>query len=134
MATFKQIPADLARHLISFVDRRNLGKSIDIGGKAYTLDHISHNTSAFWRSRGLSVYFRTGRSVIRLSDHWSKSNGFERSRKLNCGLISGQDWQIENRDMNKLYCEKYAGRFPFEMLAGKCGLSKLNKTCEHWRG
>lgn len=132
MATFHEIPHDLARQLVDFIDRRNLGKSVTIDGVDYTLDFISHNTSAFFRSRGLSVYFRTGRSVIRISDHWSRSSHFERSRKLNCGSISGKTWEIENKSGRKVQCARYAGRFPFEMLAGRCGLSVLNRECDHW--
>lgn len=132
MATFKHIDSNLAKALIAFIDRRNLGKSVDVDGKSYRLDYISHNSSAYWQSRGLSVYFRCGRSIIRISDHWSQSNGFDRSKKLNCGSISGKWWTIENAGAAKLYCSKYAGKFPFEMLAGICGLSALNKECDHW--
>lgn len=134
MAKFREIPTAVARELIGFIDRRNIGKSLEIDGVSYTLDYISHNSSAFWRSRGLSVYFRTRRSVIRISDHWSSSNGFERSRKLNCGPISGKTWVIDNTSRTRLACFKYAGRFPFEMLAGICGLSVLNRECDHWQG
>lgn len=133
MATFQEIPAPLAMALIDFIDRRNIGKSIEFEGVEYVLDFISHNTSAFFQSRGLSVYFRTGRSVIRISDHWSASNHNARSGKLNCGLISGKRWEIDNRSTRKLACFRYAGRFPFQMLAGKCGLSVLNRECDHWK-
>jgi len=133
MATFTEIPADIANQLVAFIDRRNLGRAIEIDGTSYTLDFISHNTNAFFQSRGLSVYFRAGRSVIRISDHWSSSTGFERSRKLNCGSISGKQWNIDNRSGRKVFCPKYAGRFPFEMLAGRCGLTVLNRECDHWK-
>lgn len=131
-ATFKQIPNDLANKLLAFVDRRNLGKSTEIDGVSYTLDHISQNSSKFWKSRGLSVYFRAGRSVIRISDHWSKSTGNDRSRKLNCGFIGDCQWFIDNDGGAPLSLDKYAGKFPWKMLAGKCSLATLNKTCDHW--
>lgn len=132
MATFKKINSKVARQLVDFIDRRNLGKAVVIDGKEYVLDHISHNPSGFFNSRGLSVYFRVGKSIVRISDHWAASpEAFARSRKLNCGHISGKQWVTEA--VEKVYCHKYAGRFPFEMLAGICGLSVLNKECDHWR-
>lgn len=131
-ATFRQIPAKLATQLLDFVHQRNIGKSVNIDGQRYTLDHISKNSSKFYRGRSLSIYFRTGRSVIRISDHWSQSNGNDRSVKLNCRFIDEHWWAIDNDGSAPLSFGRYTSRFPWRMLAGKCGLSTLNKTCDHW--
>lgn len=130
-AAFKPIPITLANKLLAFLDRRNLNKSIEIDGKSYELIFISQNSSAFFKSRGLSVYFKTGRSIIRISDHWAQSIGNDRSRKLNCGSISGKSW-VMSAAAPRVYCSKYAGKFDWVMLAGICGLSALNKTCDHF--
>ena len=45
--------------LLDFIKKRNIGKSIDINRNAYTLVHINLSRNAFWRSRSLSVYFKT---------------------------------------------------------------------------
>lgn len=130
--TFRQIPDTIANALLDFASRPNIGKSIDVAGETYTLDYISQNSSRFFQSRGISVYFRVGRSVVRISDHWCQSNRHDRSRKLNCGSISGQFWRIENRDAGTLFWGRYSGAYPWVMLAGRAGLNVLNKTCDHW--
>lgn len=131
VVTFKQIDDDLARTLMGFVHGRNLGKSITVGGKEYTLDHISYSKRRF--GRGISVYFTVDRSVIRISDHWSESNGHARSRKLNCGQVADAYWTIENdADRPLLEWDYRAGRFPHRVLAGRAGKSVLNKSVDHW--
>lgn len=130
-AKFKPIDPVLAQKLLAFVDRRNLEKAVEIDGTTYTLVYISQNSSAFFQSRGLSVYFKTGRSIIRISDHWAKSVGNDKSRKLNCGSISGKTW-IMDGETQRISFDKYSGKYPWVMLAGKCGLTSLNKTCDHF--
>lgn len=130
-AKFKPIDPALAKKLLAFVGRPNLGHAVEIDGVTYTLVYISQNSSAFFRSRGLSVYFKTGRSIVRISDHWSESIGNDRSRKLNCGSISGKIWVMAGATA-RIEFGKYAGKYPWVMLAGKCGLTSLNKTCDHF--
>lgn len=130
-AKFSPIRPELARELLTFVSAANVGKAIEIEGKTYRLDHISRNSSRFFQSRGLSIYFRTGRSVIRISDHWGASVGNEKSRKLNCGSISGKFWTLAG-PTDRLSFDRWAGKYPWVMLAGICGLASLNKTCDHW--
>lgn len=132
MITFRPIPDTIANQLLEFATRPRIGKSIDIEGETYTLDYISQNSNRFFQSRGMSVYYRVGRSVVRISDHWSASNHHPRSRKLNCGSISGQFWGIDNSSANTLSWGRYAGQYAWVMLAGRAGLSRLNKTCDHW--
>lgn len=131
IAKFKPIDPALARALLEFVDRRNLGKTVEIDGQDYVLSYISQNSNAFFQSRGLSIYFKTARSIIRISDHWSKSLGNDRSRKLNCGSISGKTWILDGAT-DRISFDRYAGKYPWVMLAGRCGLASLNKTCDHW--
>lgn len=130
-ATFKPLPRHIAQALADFITVKNLNQSVEIDSKAYTLVFISHNTSAFWRSRGLSAYFKTGRSIVRVSDHWAASEGYDRSRKLNCGSISGKKWVLTGK-AEKVSATWRAGKYPWELLAGTCGLSSLNKTCDHF--
>jgi hypothetical protein len=130
--TFQQIPNELAYRLLAFASKTRMGRTIEIDGKAYKLDHISQNSSQFYKSRGMSVYFRVDRSVIRISDHWCASNHHPRSRKLNCGSISGQFWAIDNGTADTLSWMPYAKQYPWVMLAGRAGLSVLNQTCDHW--
>lgn len=130
-ATFKPVSRDIAQRLADFICSKNVGKSVAINGETYRLDYISRNSSQFFRSRGLSAYFRVGRSVVRISDHWSKSKGHERSRKLNCVSISGKQWELAGRS-EKIYLSWQSGKYPWVLLAGRCGLSSLNKTCDHF--
>ena len=131
--TFKQVDSTLAIKLLAFVDRRNIGPAIKIDGVDYKMDYISQNSSAFFKSRGMSVYFLAEGDVIRISDHWAFSNFYPRSHKLNCISVSGHRWGIDNSPDSKLYCLRYTGRFPFEMLAGRASLEELSQSCDHWR-
>lgn len=133
-ANFKQIDDALANQLLAFVRTNNIGKSITIDGKIYTLDHISQSSSQFFQSRSISIYFRTGRSIIRISDHWSRSNHHPKSRKFNCGSLGGHfcQWVIDDKTPTTLDCTYRCGKFAHKMLAGICGLTVLNKTAPHW--
>jgi hypothetical protein len=125
-ATFKPLPLPLAGQLLAFVRARNVGKAIVIDGRAYTLEHISRGTNAFWRSRSFSVYFRAGRSVIRISDHWSRSNHAPRSQKLNCGSIRSCRWAIDNRAADIFEANALgSGRYPYRLIAGRCALKSF---------
>lgn len=130
-AIFQPIASALTLALLDFVGAKNLNKTVEIDGKSYTLVFISKNSSAFFRSRGLSVYFKTGRSIIRISDHWAASVGNDKSRKLNCGGISGNRW-IMTKSAPRIYFGRFCGKYPWVMLAGKCGLRSLNRTCDHF--
>ncbi|MSS45276.1 hypothetical protein FYJ43_04290 [Cutibacterium sp. WCA-380-WT-3A] len=134
VATFTQIDNALARTLLAFVDRRNIGKAITIDETNYVLDYISQSTNASRHSRGLSVYFTVRRSVIRISDHWSESHGYPASRKLNCGAIDTAYWVINNDPAHGTISSTYhAGKHPHRLLAGICGKTVLNTTVNHWR-
>ena len=85
----------------------------------------SVNRNARYKSRGLSFYFvnESNDYIIRISDHWSKSN-YNRSQKLNCGDIASCYWTN--------YGEKFSIRIPSEtysseMIAGKCDFDDFQK-------
>ena len=130
--TFKPISDEIALQLIAFVNQRNLGKSITIDGKTYTLDHISIGKSAFWKSRSYSVYFRVGRSVVRISDHWSETTHHPRSQKLNCGAIRSAYWVLADKSRQTLESTYQSGQYPWALKAGIAGLTALNKSVDHW--
>lgn len=131
--TFKEVDQSLARRLLAFVSARNEGRTIVIDGEAYTLDYISWGVNPLLRSRGLSIYFRVGADVIRISDHWAASNHHDRSRKLNCGRIDRHIWRIDNTSTDTLSCAWRAGRFPWIMLAGRASVADLTAAgCDHW--
>lgn len=96
-AVFRPVETAIANALLDFTERRHLNQSIMIDNKTYTLFHISQNSSAFFRSRGLSIYFKMARSIIRISDHWAETKGYEKTRKLNCGTISGKHWTLPHK-------------------------------------
>lgn len=134
-ATFNPLDREVARALLKFAAQRSaVGRTIELGGRVYTLEHISRTTSAFWRSRGLSIYFRSGRSVVRISDHWSQSRHHRRSRKLNCGHIASCFWSIRNRADDAMECYDFGGKYPYKMIAGICGLNGFKKAIGHEAG
>jgi len=47
--TFQQIPNELAYRLLAFASKTRMGRTIEIDGKAYKLDHISQNSSQFYK-------------------------------------------------------------------------------------
>ena len=150
MAKFKEFSKDISKILIEFSKKRNtkIGDCIMIGDQQYTLTHKSISSSKFWHSSSISIYFHNKRSIIRISNHWSKSNNFPHCKKLNCGRIGinvigydknnypqysrGQFWQLDDKT-DQRFEEKYSvSRYPITLIAGKCGLSVLNKQCNHW--
>ena len=125
-AYFKPLAPTIGRALVAFAYRRNLGKAVTIDGKRYTLRHLSIGKNAMFRSRGYSVYFERGRSVVRVSDHWSASRHSPRSGKLNCGFLRSCSWKILDRkgdrfEASGLECGKYA----YTLLAGMCSLKSF---------
>lgn len=150
MADFKEIPSAVVDKLVDFAYRKNIGKSISIDGKTYTLNFISESSSAFFHSRCVSIYYKTGSSIVRLSDHWSSSNGFAKSRKMNCGPIGkgkkevdkfgevsyggAPYWNLKNKTQDYTPCNRFGfGKYGTKIFGGICGLSVLNKECDHWK-
>lgn len=150
MAIFKEISQDLAHELVTFAKRRGVkaGDSIVIEGKKYIFNYRSQNKDSFFHSRSISLYFRVGRSVVRIADHWSKSKLFDRSRKMNCGRLGGGIcgvdekgyalyskgvfWELANKTRKQVYF-MFFNRFESPLIGGICGLKVLNKECNHWK-
>lgn len=131
--TFKQIKKEIARQLVNFSEKAKIGDTIKIDGKTYTFNYQARSSSAFFKSRGLSLYFRVNRSVVRISDHWAKTNHHPRSKKFNCVSVSGKYWNLNDSNSDTISTSAFrAGKYPFELKAGIAGLSKINKDCEHW--
>jgi len=131
---FKEIDYEVALKLIEFSSYKKIGETIYINGSSYTLDFISRNSCEFFKSRGISIYFLTKRSVVRISDHWARTNHHPKSNKLNCGLISGKTWVLNDKSPKTISINKFScGKYPFVVKAGIAGLSKINLDCEHWR-
>ena len=121
---------DLVAALLDFAMHKNIGKVITVQGTDYELDYISESHRPI--GRGLSIYYRVGRSILRISDHWSRTQGYERSRKLNCGGIDTAWWELVGPAREYSF-NRYSGTYPWRMLAGKAGLGKLNKSVDHWK-
>lgn len=119
-ATFSSISSSLANELMDFASYKNLNKEVEIGKRKYRLLHISHKTSSFFKSRGISVYFQNGNWIIRISDHWSESNHFERSQKLNCVKVSTCVWKINNKKSDAFYFSGLGSRkYDYRMIGGR---------------
>ena len=151
VAIFKEIPARLASRLVAFGEdwRNKVGDAVTIDGLSYVMTYRHAGKNKFFRSRGISIYFHVGRSIIRLSDHWSQSNNFPKSKKMNCGIIGssfigydnddnklysrGVRWSIDNKTKTRIMTRMLGGRYPSYLMAGICGLTVLNKECDHWK-
>lgn len=102
-------------------------ETIEVNGNLYYVDYESIKKNAFFRSRSFSIYLipKGGRGVIRISDHWSKSN-FARSKKFNVGFIRSCYWELPKN------AESFAVRLPSEkyqsvLVAAKISFNKLQK-------
>ena len=129
LADFSVISPELTEALfLASTGRKALkeGESIEIGGRTYTLDHISFSAyNPFFRQRGLSIYYRTGDSIVRLSDHWSNTGStFVKSRKLNCGRISSCLWNLNGAKNTDLVDMKghQSGKYPWRIIGGEARL------------
>lgn len=82
------------------------------------VDYQSERKNAFFHTRSLSYYFVSEENdfVIRISDHWSKSNSI-RSNKLNCGYIRSCYWTT---DGSRFTYQIPSQRYPSELIAGIC--------------
>lgn len=134
-AVFKPIEMELIVKLMDFARyRSNIGKTICIEGVEYELKHVSMKKNFRTKSRSLSVYFLVGKSVIRISDHWSETKNHPRSKKLNCGQIDSAWWELDDKDRETLEFKGLeSGKYPWVLKGGICGKTVLNKTVDHWK-
>ncbi len=131
--TFKEVERSLAWSLVDFVDnQRKIGKSLEIDGKTYTLETITSFSA--YGERGMTFVFEVDRSIIRISDRWSKSNFHPRSKKFNDSLLQANGvkysryvhFEIDNKSKSKLFSTYRAGKYGYDMLAGIVSKAKLN--------
>lgn len=130
--TFKRFEYRIADILLSNLKEAKKQGYLMVEGNKYILLFESKNKNRTYRSRGFSYYFRLKNSIIRISDHWSSSNFNDRSKKLNCGYIShDQYWIIDNKI--KSFPFRFSGeKYDSYLLAGIVGLAKLRKSCKHF--
>ena len=89
------------------------------------IDFESEKKNSFFQIRSLSYYFISENNdfVIRISDHWSKSN-YEKSRKLNCGYIRSVWWTNYGE---KFYYRLPAQSYGSDLIGGICYFKDFNK-------
>lgn len=132
-ATFKGVPPRIGRQLARFAVPKNIGKTVKIDGETYTLDHVSAGSNSFFRSRGFSAYYRVKKSIVRVSDHWSRSNGAPKSRKLNCLRIGSCVWNIDNRVEDIFETAAWmSGKWDYRLIVGRCGLASMKRSSVIW--
>ncbi len=133
-ANFKQFDNSIAKELIQKTRYKKQNSKIELkNGDIYEVLYISISKNSFFKSRSASFYYRKkgGKSIIRISDHWSKSNNNDRSRKLNCGYISSCYWTINNKKDNEIFVHGfYSGKYPYKMLAGICYKNSFEKIID----
>lgn len=131
---FQKVNDSIVDELIKHYENGlRLGKEVVINDKSYKLIYKSEQKNAFFKSRGLSLYFKVDRSIVRISDHWSESIGNDRSRKLNCGYISNSQYWKLNFKAKRYQISRGSGKYPYTVLIGAAGLKTLNKECEHFK-
>jgi hypothetical protein len=103
-----------------FIETESFGK--------LKVDYTSENKSSYWNSRSKSYYFITedNNAVIRISDHWSKSN-YEKSKKLNCNFIRSCWWENYGE---KFWYNLPSETYPSDLIAGICKLKDFEKRYE----
>lgn len=90
------------------------------------VDFTSEKSNAFSNSRSLSYYFVSENEdfIIRISDHWSKSQ-YPKSRKLNCMLISTCFWS--NTKGEKFTYRMPSQEYSSSLVAGVCHFKDFKK-------
>ncbi len=134
-ANFKPFDEKIGEKILdSFVKAKRKKKfngKFNVGNDEYELLHFSEpKRNSFFKSRQMSIYFRKkrGRSVIRISDHWSESTSNPRSRKLNAGFLNSCYWTA-NWDWHKSdvfdFSGLSAGKYAWRLLGGICSLNNF---------
>ncbi len=115
---FKAIDPGLAEKLFRAAYRGEIAKGgkIEIDGTEYTLDYVSRGDGSE------SYYFRTGNSIVRISDHWSKTPGMADERKFNVGNIRTSYWGLADADRSKVFSP---GGAHFDMIGGIADLDSF---------
>ena len=111
--------------------KKNFTGKFKVGSDEYELLHFSEpKRNRFFKSRQISIYFRKkrGRSVIRISDHWSETTSHKRSRKLNAGYLNTCYWTANSGSKERdtfLFSGLSAGSYDWVLLSGVCSLAKF---------
>jgi len=113
-AEFLGIEPILAKTLLKFYNSKNFNKQEFPEIKINNVLYVFKLNSI---SKGRSLYFSTEKGIIRISDHWSKSD--YKNKKFNIGFISTCFWSIKDCNILSYYNTKY--------LAGFCHFSKFVK-------
>lgn len=110
------------RAILEWRRKRNKPEFIEVDGEKWTVDHQSQSKNALHRSRSNSFYLTNGKSVVRISDHWSASK-YDRSHKFNCGMISTCYWT--NREGERFSIFLPGERYESSMIAGIVDFDKM---------
>ncbi|MEW4402878.1 hypothetical protein AB1I62_03915 [Enterococcus sp. AN402] len=119
---FQGISTELAQQLIDFARGKREGKAIEINGKTYVLEHRKKETGL--RRRDFVLCFRVDRSIIRISNYWSKSD-VAWSRNFNCGENYG-NWTIQKHE-SPFESTYLAGKYPMRLLAGRISVTAFRR-------
>ena len=98
-----------------YIETKNFGN--------LTVDFSSERKNSFFKSRSVSYYFVSENKdfVIRISDHWSKSN-YPKSKKLSCGNIRSCFWENYGESFSyHLWGQAYSS----VLIGGVCGFSQF---------
>jgi len=93
----------------------------------YEVVFVSKSKNSFFKSRSFSFYFRKkgARSIIRISDHWSKSKKeYKKSNKLNCGNIRSCYWT--NLKGESFSYRASGEKFDSTLIGGKISFNSLD--------
>lgn len=87
--------------------KKIIGEKLNINNKKITVLYVS--------TAAKSIYFKVGRKIIRISDHWSNFNMDE------FDTISGHKWFVQGtvNEKNK-------------MIGAQINLSEIRKSCDHF--
>lgn len=81
----------------------NLPKNIKLGNHTWFLNFISVN--GYWKS--VSIYYRSGDYLLRISDHWSESNTSIKT----CGFIRSCYWCLKGNTVQPVYLKNSNNKF-----------------------
>lgn len=122
MISCEPVSVEITKALMNFVHRNNIGKIVEVQGETYRLLRIHED-----RDNGLHIYFSVGRSILRISDKWSSTRHFPKSKKLNCGDVEGAFWALRTRNRDAVESKYLVSTYPRRLLAGRAGKCAVNR-------
>lgn len=144
MTVWQELPESIAKQLLHFAENWNNkeGDSLIIEGKKYIMLKRLAIRAKLMRLSSISIYFKTGRSLIRLSDYWSSCNFFPLSQKmhtkfLNCFIgydkqgnamhSMGVFWHWNNTQKRRIPTRMIPFQYPIYLGVGICSMRILMK-------